>query len=232
MHALAASIRSAWQGLPGLEPLPCEDDLRHVKGQLDGEGLSIGNELFRCVGLRKLHLEVARLGNGLQILHSVWFPDPCYDLPIFGADIVAGPAGISAAIVDLSPTSDGLPEPMLNRLEAMPWPAFRQVRDLPAWGSAIFSSKVCFIRPDGPEEETAFKDLVSHYLQVMATSVIEASPEPPTALTTVRRYEGQLNYCLQQKRNDKTRRVLEKAFDSAWADRYIDMLLFDNPPAP
>jgi len=24
--------------------------------------------------------------------------------------------------------------------------------------------------------------------------------------------------------------VLEKAFDSAWADRYIDMLLFDNPP--
>ena len=62
------------------------------------------------------------------------------------------------------------------------------------------------------------------------TSVVEETPEPSTALTTVRRYEGQLNYCLQQKRNDKTRRVLEKAFDSAWADRYIDMLLFDNPP--
>ena len=82
------------------------------------------------------------------------------------------------------------------------------------------------------EEETAFHDLVSHYLQVMATSVIEATPDPSTALTTVRRYEGQLNYCLQQKRNDKTRRVLEKAFDSAWADRYIDLLLFDNPPEP
>ena len=232
VHALAALIRSAWQGLPGLEILPCDDDLRFIKGKLDGEGLTIGNELFRCVGLRKLHLEVARLGNGLQILHSVWFPDPCYDLPIFGADIVAGPAGISAAIVDLSPTSGALPEQLLNRLEARPWPAFRQVRDLPAWGSAIFSSKVCFIRPDGVEEETAFHDLVSHYLQVMATSVIEATPDPSTALTTVRRYEGQLNYCLQQKRNDKTRRVLEKAFDSAWADRYIDLLLFDNPPEP
>ena len=89
---------------------------------------------------------------------------------------------------------------------------------------------MCFIRPDGADEEAAFQELVSHYLQVMATSVIEATPEPSTALTTVRRYEGQLNYCLQQKRNDKTRRVLEKAFDSAWADRYIDMLLFDNPP--
>ncbi len=232
VHSIAASVRGAWESLPGLEILPCDQDLRFVSGHLDGEGLSIGNELYSCVGLRKLHLEVARLGNGLQILHSVWFPDPHYDLPIFGADIVAGPAGISAAIVDLSPTSDALPDRVLNRLEAKPWPAFRQVRDLPAWGAAIFSSKVCFIRPDGAEEERAFQDLVSHYLQVMATSVIEATPEPSTALTTVRRYEGQLNYCLQQKRNDKTRRVLEKAFDSAWADRYIDMLLFDNPPAP
>ena len=230
VQALAASIRSAWAGLPGLEILPCDEDLRFIQGQLDGEGLSIGNELFRCIGLRKLHLEVARLGNGLQILHSVWFPDPHYDLPIFGADIVAGPAGISAAIVDLSPTSDDLPEQLIQRLEARPWPAFRQVRELPAWGSAIFSNKVCFIRPDGADEEAAFQQLVSHYLQVMATSVNEATPEPSTALTTVRRYEGQLNYCLQQKRNDKTRRVLEKAFDSAWADRYIDMLLFDNPP--
>ena len=123
-----------------------------------------------------------------------------------------------------------MPEQLIQRLEARPWPAFRQVRELPAWGSAIFSNKVCFIRPDGADEEAAFQELVSHYLQVMATSVIEATPEPSTALTTVRRYEGQLNYCLQQKRNDKTRRVLEKAFDSAWADRYIDMLLFDNPP--
>jgi phycocyanobilin:ferredoxin oxidoreductase len=232
VHALAASIRSAWAELPGLEILPCDEDLRFIQGQLDGEGLSIGNELFRCIGLRKLHLEVARLGNGLQILHSVWFPDPHYDLPIFGADIVTGPAGVSAAIVDLSPTSDALPEQLIQRLEAKPWPAFRQVRDLPAWGSVIFSNKVCFIRPDGADEEAAFLELVSHYLQVMATSVMEATPEPSSALTTVRRYEGQLNYCLQQKRNDKTRRVLEKAFDSAWADRYIDLLLFDNPPEP
>ena len=98
VHSIAASVRGAWESLPGLEILPCDQDLRFVSGHLDGEGLSIGNELYSCVGLRKLHLEVARLGNGLQILHSVWFPDPHYDLPIFGADIVAGPAGISAAM--------------------------------------------------------------------------------------------------------------------------------------
>ena len=41
-----------------------------------------------------------------------------------------------------------------------------------------------------------------------------------------------LHYCKQQKQNDKTRRVLEKAFNPAWADRYIEELLFDDPAAP
>jgi phycocyanobilin:ferredoxin oxidoreductase len=45
----------------------------------------------------------------------------------------------------------------------------------------------------------------------------------------VKRHHGQLSYCRQQKRNDKTRRVLEKAFNPAWADRYIEELLFDDP---
>ena len=140
VSTLAASIRSVWQKLPELAPLSTAEDLKAIHGELDGETLFIGNELFQSRGFRKIHLEIARLGNGLQILHCVWFPDPRYDLPIFGADIVAGPAGISAAIVDLSPTSGDLPAPVLEGLEAVPLPAFRQVRDLPGWGT-IFSKK-------------------------------------------------------------------------------------------
>jgi phycocyanobilin:ferredoxin oxidoreductase len=49
---------------------------------------------------------------------------------------------------------------------------------------------------------------------------------------TIARYHGQVSYCQQQKRNDKTRRVLEKAFGTDWADRYIEQLLFDEPVSP
>ena len=231
VSTLAASIRAAWQKLPDLAPLNTSNDLRAIHGQLDGETLFIGNELYQCRGFRKIHLEIARLGNGLQILHCVWFPDSQYDLPIFGADIVAGPAGISAAIVDLSPTSGQLPAAFLEGLEAIEWPSFRQVRDLPGWGT-IFSNKVCFIRPDGAEEEALFNQVVTDYLNVLSDCAARAIPESRTAVSTITRYEGQLNYCLQQKRNDKTRRVLEKAFDPDWADRYIELLLFDNPPRP
>jgi phycocyanobilin:ferredoxin oxidoreductase len=231
VSTLAASIRSVWQKLPELAPLSTAEDLKAIHGELDGETLFIGNELFQSRGFRKIHLEIARLGNGLQILHCVWFPDPRYDLPIFGADIVAGPAGISAAIVDLSPTSGDLPAPVLEGLEAIPLPAFRQVRDLPGWGT-IFSKKVCFIRPDGADEEALFNQVVIDYLGVLSGCASRAVPDSRTAVSTINRYEGQLNYCLQQKRNDKTRRVLEKAFDPEWADRYIELLLFDNPPTP
>ncbi|MFM9102621.1 MAG: phycocyanobilin:ferredoxin oxidoreductase, partial [Cyanobium sp.] len=49
---------------------------------------------------------------------------------------------------------------------------------------------------------------------------------------TVARWQGQIRYCKQQKQNDKSRRVLEKAFDPAWADRYLEELLFNDPPRP
>ena len=230
--ALTGVIRSAWDGLPDLQALPMDSGLDRIEGVLDGEGLLISNELLRCRGIRKIHLELAQLGRGLQILHCVWFPDPRFDLPIFGADIVAGPAGVSAAIVDLSPVSDGLlPASIDTALSALSRPAFRQSRDLPGWGT-IFSPHVCFIRPDGSDEEDLFLKHVTDVLGVLHHAVQEASVEPVDAASTIRRYEGQLNYCLQQKRNDKTRRVLEKAFDAAWADQYIELLLFDNPERP
>ena len=226
--SLAQTIRGAWVGLPELKPLETETDFTSIEGQLEGDDLLIRNELLCCRGIRKIHLELARLGRGLQILHCVWFPDPCFDLPIFGADIVAGPAGVSAAIVDLSPVSEALPLGIESALVDSPCPAFRQVRDLPGWGT-IFSPHVCFIRPDGAEEEALFRSRVEDVLAILRTAVLQAACEPKTAASTIRRYMGQLNYCLQQKRNDKTRRVLEKAFDASWADRYIEELLFDDP---
>jgi phycocyanobilin:ferredoxin oxidoreductase len=231
MEALAERIRSRWQSFPELAELPLADDLAHISGSLDGEALFIRNELARCRGLRKLHLETARLGAGLQILHCVFFPDPRFDLPVFGADVVASPAGVSAAIADLSPTSGRLPLPMETALQHDPGPAFRQRRELPAWGS-IFSPHVCFIRPDGEGEEAAFVQRVDQLLALLLNGCTTGVADAPDAPATVDRWQGQLGYCRQQKRNDKTRRVLEKAFNPSWADRYIEELLFDDPPPP
>jgi len=231
MAALAERIRGCREQLPELQPLALDPELEEICGSLDGEDLFIRNEVHRCRGLRKLHLETARLGSGLQILHCVFFPDPRHDLPVFGADIVAGRGVVSAAIVDLSPVNGSLPPAIASALEALPWPSFAQVRELPAWG-AIFSPHVLFVRPAPGEEEEWFVQEVAGFLKILAAAVSEATPQPPDAVATLSRWQGQLHYCRQQKQNDKTRRVLEKAFNPAWADHYIEALLFDDPPPP
>jgi phycocyanobilin:ferredoxin oxidoreductase len=231
VEALAERIRAVWHTLPELEPLPVAADLEAISGSLDGDALFIRNELWRSRGLRKLHLETARLGLGLQILHCVWFPDPRCDLPVFGADIVASPAGVSAAIVDLSPVGSGLPEAMDSALAARAPRSYSQPRDLPAWGS-IFSPYVRFVRPASPEEDRQFVDEVGEILEILAAACRHTPVMAADHPSTVERWQGQLRYCKQQKQNDKTRRVLEKAFDPAWADRYIEELLFDDPLRP
>ena len=158
----------------------------------------------------------------------MFFPDPRYDLPVFGADIVAGRGVVSAAIVDLSPVTGQLPEPVLRRLEALPRRSFSQERELPEWGT-IFSPYVRFVRPADAAEEEQFIAVVVDFLEVLAAASREAEPQPIDHPDTVLRHQGQLSYCQQQKRNDKTRRVLEKAFNPQWADRYIEELLFDDP---
>ncbi len=231
VDGLAERIRLCRQALPDLAPLAIDPALEAISGSLDGDALFIRNEVHRCRGLRKLHLETARLGAGLQILHCVFFPDPRHDLPVFGADIVAGKAGVSAAIVDLSPVGEALPAAIAEALAARPRPAFEQVRELPPWGS-IFSPHVLFIRPVSEAEERGFVEEVATFLGVLAEAAAASPSQAHDDPATVARWRGQLRYCKQQKQNDKTRRVLEKAFNPQWADRYIEDLLFDDPPVP
>lgn len=231
VDALAHRIRELREQLPQLEPLAVDPALEAISGSLDGEHLFIRNEVHRSRGLRKLHLETARLGAGLQILHCVYFPDPRYDLPVFGADIVAGRGVVSAAIVDLSPVAPSLPPRIAAALAERPRAPFTEIRELPPWGS-IFSPHVLFVRPRTPEEEGWFVEEVAAFLTLLGEMSTTVQPQAWDDAATLTRWEGQLRYCQQQKQNDKTRRVLEKAFNPEWANTYIETLLFDDPPAP
>ena len=46
---------------------------------------------------------------------------------------------------------------------------------------------------------------------------------------TMLRFDDQIYYCDQQRKNDKTRGILEKLFDKDFATNYIDNVLFDKP---
>ncbi|MGF1519979.1 MAG: phycocyanobilin:ferredoxin oxidoreductase [Nodosilinea sp.] len=225
IRALADRIEATWQQHLDLSPYHLPEDLGYIEGRLEGERLTIENQCYQTPQFRKLHLELARVGANLDILHCVMFPRPEYNLPMFGCDLVGGRGQISAAIIDLSPVTEVLPQGYTTALDALPAQTFAEERDLPGWGT-IFSPYCRFIRPSSPEEELAFVDLIVAYLalhcrQAVATAAIAAQRKQIMA--------GQRHYCEQQQKNDKTRRVLEKAFGNEWADRYMTTVLFDLP---
>ncbi len=225
IRQLANTIESVWQQYLELSPYPLPAELGYVEGRLEGERLTIENRCYQTPQFRKLHLELAKVGTALDILHCVMFPQPDYALPMFGTDLVGGRGQISAAIADLSPTSRdrSLPEDYQTQLQQLPATTFSQPRELPPWGD-IFSSFCLFIRPTGAEEEAAFVTRVKEFLEIHCQQAIATTPTPNHRTEIL---AGQKYYCTKQQQNDKTRRVLEKAFGEAWANHYMTSVLFD-----
>jgi phycocyanobilin:ferredoxin oxidoreductase len=153
IRLLADRIELEWHRYLVLSPYNLPSELGYVEGKLEGEKLTIENRCYETPQFRKLHLELARVGTGLDILHCVMFPRPEFALPMFGTDLVGGRGQISAAIVDLSPVSRDrqLPTGYRTALSAIEKPTFAQPRELPDWGD-IFSEFCVFVRPEAAEE--------------------------------------------------------------------------------
>jgi phycocyanobilin:ferredoxin oxidoreductase len=228
VRKLANCIEAVWQEYLDLSPYQVPEDLGYIEGALEGERLTIENHCYQTPQFRKLHLELAQIGQSLDILHCVMFPNPDYALPIFGTDLVGGRNGISAAVVDLSPISldRSLPRQYQASLQDLPLPNFSQPRALPEWGD-IFSEFCLFVRPVSATEEEDFLKRVQEFLTLHCQ--IASASEPltvPSEIASV--LAGQQNYCTKQQQNDKTRRVLEKSFGSEWTERYMTTMLFDR----
>ncbi|MEH1929042.1 phycocyanobilin:ferredoxin oxidoreductase [Nostoc sp.] len=228
IRQLADSIEAAWHQHLDLSPYHLPDELGYVEGRLEGEKLTIENRCYQTPQFRKMHLELAKIGNMLDILHCVMFPRPEYNLPMFGCDLVGGRGQISAAIADLSPIQldRTLPEAYTFALTQLTVHNFSQPRELPEWGN-IFSDFCIFVRPSSPEEETMFLTRVREFLDIHCIQAIASHPVSGEQIT--QNIAGQHNYCTKQQQNDKTRRVLEKAFGAAWAENYMTTVLFDLP---
>lgn len=230
LRKLADRIEFLWQQY--LDPLPYDmpPGLGYVEGALEGERLRIENRCYQTPQFRKLHLEIAHLNQGLDILHCVMFPRSDYSLPIFGTDLVGSKTGIiSAAIVDLSPVSPdrSLPLCYQRKLSQLSPLELSESRALPEWGD-IFSDYCLFARLPNEQEGDKFLQRIEDYLCLHCEIAKETKPlQSLQAIDDIR--SGQRNYCLKQQQNDKTRKVLEKSFGTEWTERYMTTMLFDLP---
>ena len=215
-------IRQVVQELPGFEKMDNEYP------EIDHEQVHIVNEMWKSTGLRKIHLETGK-AQGMDVLHCVLFPDPRYNIPIFGCDIVATPATVTAAIVDVSPVY-GAERVYPDIARVANNFTFKHKRPLPLWSEEIFSPHCKFMRLKSEIDKANYYCIVSLYLRIFCDIVRDAKHDHfwPNVM---RRIDDQVWYCVSQKKNDKTLAVLSKWFDKEFAEKYIDTILFDEPDA-
>ena len=222
---LLQNIREHRSMLDNLQTLKVDPNLTNIISNEIGRELIIENEFHKAKGFRKLHIEVAEFSKNLKILHCVFFPDPKFDIPIFGMDLVKINEIVSAAIVDLSPASKNqglIYEELLNEVDKS---SFTSLREIPKWGE-IFSKNVFFASLKSKSEKNDFCRVVDQYLSILIKLSKKATPESKEEIIK-ERIDYQKNYCVQQMKNEKTSMVLLKYFDEKWVNNYIKTVLFD-----
>ena len=222
---LLQNIREHRSTLENLKILKVDPDLSNIVSNEIGKELYIDNEFHKAKGFRKLHIEVAEFSMNLKILHCVFFPDPKFDIPIFGMDLVKINDIVSAAIVDLSPASQNQGEKYEKFLSEIDIISFSSLREIPKWGG-IFSKNVFFASLKSKFEKNEFCRIVDEYLSILIKLSKEAKPEFKKEIIQ-ERIDYQKNYCVQQMKNEKTSMVLLKYFDEKWVNNYIKTILFD-----
>ncbi len=222
---LLQNIRHQRSLLENLQSLKVDPNLTNIISNEIGRELYIENEFHSAIGFRKLHIEAAEFSRNLKILHCVFFPDPKFDIPIFGMDLVKMNDIVSAAIVDLSPVSQNQGIKYEKFLSEVDKSSFSSLREIPRWGK-IFSKNVFFASLKNNSEKRSFCRVVNEYLSILIKLSQEAKPEFEEKIIQ-QRTDYQKNYCLQQMKNEKTSMVLLKYFDKKWVNNYIKTVLFD-----
>ena len=222
---LLQNIRDHRSMLEDVESIKVDPNLTNIISNERGRELYIENEFHKAKGFRKLHIEVAEFSKNLKILHCVFFPDPKFDIPIFGMDLVKINDIVSAAIVDLSPVSQNQGFKYENSLSEVDKSSFTSLREIPNWGE-IFSKNVFFASLKSKSEKNDFCRVVDQYLSVLIKLSKEAKPELKEEIIK-ERIDYQKNYCVQQMKNEKTSMVLLKYFDEKWVNNYLKKVLFD-----
>ena len=211
--------------LSNLEYIRINPDFLNIVSDNDEKEFYIENQFHRAKGFRKLHVEIAEFSASLKILHCVFFPDPNFNIPIFGLDLVKVNDIITAAIVDLSPVSSVINLELEILLKNANKDDFGIKRKMPEWGD-IFSNYVFFASLKNEQDQNYFYKVVDDYLNILVELSTNIIPDKEPKNIQERIYY-QKNYCAQQMKNEKTSMVLLNYFDKKWVDRYIREILFD-----
>ena len=155
------------------------------------------------------HVEIFNQDR-FMVVHCCVFPHVTDPAPIFGFDAIAGESKVTGLFFDLSPTVSKT-APFCNIQGLVN-------RDRPEWGN-IFSENWIACRPTPDQLEEIGTDAI-RVLGEYLPSLAQDHSEPVTVAA------AQDRYCLQQRKNEHTRRAVKNLLGDELAEEFMTTVLF------
>lgn len=191
-----------------------QSTLEHSDGiELPTEDFGWSNKRYVGDRYRMAHIERYSDKN-LEVLHFTCFPNPIYQHPIFGFDIITTDKKPLAAFVDWSPVD--------NNSSIKLGYKFEKDYPLPDWAKAIFSSNALAIVPTD-SEMNSLPNVVTESFGLYL-KILNYANEALDRVNYI--VAAQNRYCDNQSQNQRTYNVLKSKLGEDRAKYFINNILF------
>ena len=181
--------------------------------EIPTEDFGWSNKRYVGENFRMAHIERYSDKN-LEVLHFTCFPNPTFQHPIFGFDIITTDKKPLAAFMDWSPVDSTLSYACEYDFEK-PYP-------LPEWAKIIFSPMAVGIIPNDNELDK-LTDIVIHNFD-MYMKILEGAKQSEYRSEYI--VSAQNRYCDNQQKNERTYNVLKAKLGETKAKYFMQNILF------
>jgi len=237
--------------LTNLHPIECEtvNDIDVSYNENKEKRARIVNHCYASDEYRKIRMTYYDAGDAVQVFNSVWYPDPKYNLPVLGIDLLSFNRKKYLAIVDFQPlhqeeddhamTYEHILQPIKDKYDNLKGRMSSKFYD----ETQFFSKEMLFARfEDGKVVEQdlfpAFKSYVKTHLDLVKNT------SPSTTSKEVQHvFDRQTSYDTYSADRDPAAGLFAAMFGKQWAEDFIYDFLFSlserseegldfSPPGP
>ncbi len=190
----------------------------------------IVSQCYKSDEYRKIRMTYYDAGDNTQVFNSVWYPDPKYNLPVLGIDLLAFNRKKYLAIVDFQPIHENEEDhactfehrlsPIKNQYESLKGRMSSKFYD----ETQFFSQEMLFARFE--DEEVVSDDLFpafKRYVMMHNRLIRETEPNDQGAASVLERQTAYDTYSAER---DPATGLFAAMFGKEWADEYVFDFLF------
>lgn len=198
----------------------------------------IVNMCFSSDEYRKIRMTYYDAGDTCQVFNSLWYPDPSYNLPVLGIDLLAFNRKKYLGIVDFQPLHEK-EEMHASTFESILAPIKEQYPTLKGKMSSkfydetqFFSNEMLFARFDN--KAVVFDELYPAFQEYVASHVdlIHQSSPSQDNLEYAKVLDRQGAYDTYSAERDPATGLFAAMFGKEWADEFVYDFLFNLSESP